>query len=230
MIRHLPLALRLLTVPGIVLCASCGSQQGQAPSGEKPDGKTAPRSQAVELQGQPFPVDEDRIEVDRPKGWRPESLPRQGVVYLCRASGQAAYPRIYLQADNYSGLERVTKANAEEFAEAIRAKLRLKNPDDKREVKPVTIGGIVWASYMGRGRTPNDRTLDLVTLVTVSTGRIYSLQLHADEGTLETYTPHLHAMAGGINFSPVKEEALPAFDSPAPGKTREPAKTQAGTP
>jgi len=168
---------------------------------------------------EPFPVDDGRIEVARPLGWKPETALRKGVVYLCRASAKASYPRIYVLADDYPGLEGVTADNVQKFASAIRSQLRLEKPNDKREVSAVLIGQFAGAAYSGRGRTENDRDLDLLTLVTVSRGRKYSLQLQADPGTLATYTPHLHAMAHELNLSPSKEDEAKSFGAPESAKT-----------
>jgi hypothetical protein len=177
--------------------------------------------------GEPFPVDEGRIEVSPPtlstsegqQEWRREFSSRKGVVFLCRATDKAPYPRIYVHAADYPGLDRVTSDDAQEFAGAIRSQLRLERSDDQRAVAPIVIGDFAGATYSGRG-ADKGRDLELATIVTVSKGRKYSLELHADPGTREKYTPHLQAMAGGINFSPPKDADVKPFG-------QEPAKTQA---
>jgi len=125
------------------------------------------------------------------------------VIYLCRGSRQAAFPRIYVYADDFPGLDRVTAEGVQEFASGVRAELRLANANDRREVSGVIIGDFVGAAYPGRGEVDDrgkKKRLDLLTVVTVRGGRKYRLELRAEEGTLSPFIPILYAMAGGLKF------------------------------
>jgi hypothetical protein len=223
---------------GLGLLLGCGSQhKGSSPSGE-PKEEAAPRVQRVNVSslprlGDPFPADDGRIEVRLPmlstdegeQEWRREFSSKKGVVYLCRATDKAPYPRIYVQAADYPGVDHVTAGDVQEFAKAIRSQLRLEKPGDTREVTAVVIGEFAGAAYPGRG-SDKGRDLDLLTIVTVSKGRKYSVELQADTGSREKYTPHLHAMARGINFSPPKDADSQPFGLEADKK---PAKKDAET-
>src|SRR5262245_51846343 len=114
-------------LPALVLGAGCGSQTETTspPPGKTTDGKTGGEDGPVRVERvkvaalpkleEPFPADQGRIEVARPKGWKPDTSRLKDVVYLCRSSEQAAYPRIYVFANDYPGLDRVTADTALEF-------------------------------------------------------------------------------------------------------------------
>jgi hypothetical protein len=189
----------------LAACAGCGSEVSDAPP-DKKDVDQPPRIEKIDVASLPKleegrGVDDDRIDVARPAGWSPDTSRLKGVVYLCRQSVQDAYPRIYVFAEDYPDVERVTAANVQTFAASVRSKLELDNIKPAGDVTAVIIGDFAGAAYRRRARVEG-KEIERLLIVTVSKGRKYTLELHALPGTLAAFTPFAQAMAKGMNFSP----------------------------
>lgn len=147
-------------------------------------------------------LDEDRLKVAPPKGW--VIPPRKGqVVVWFKESAANDYPQIAVTAEDFDAVMNVTRETAAEFAKALSAEFRRKDPDTKTRATPIHIGDFHGASYRRYARVTSDfRVVELERLVveTVVEGRKYAFEVRAYPGEVQKYADALYAVARGAKF------------------------------
>ncbi|MBI1899693.1 MAG: hypothetical protein HYS13_01095 [Planctomycetia bacterium] len=199
--------------------SGCGDSGGTATVAPTPDGPaTAPAAPQVEVIAlDSLPRVEDHvttrgkhpIEVARPKDWVPAYTPKR--LYATKLKNELTYPQISVTGEEYTGLEKVTAENVQQFAETIRKEQQGKVT---KGPAPVQIGEFLGVSYTDKVRAGGDR-LERLMLVTVHGGQKFTVELRARLGTLEGFAPQAQAVAGNIRFNPSSEPAaVPGEKSP----------------
>ncbi len=190
------------------LTSGCGPPEKAPVSQEK---QTVELGELPELGALIGPLDDGRVKVAPPKGWRVPSR-KAGLVIYFKESERLTYPRIHVTAADCENIINVSKDNVQEFARQVAAELNATADEQQRKVskltepvRPVEVGRFFGVTHARRGKDKNQRVVQRVFVETVLDGRRYTVELQALKGTLRKYRPHLHAVAGGIE--PVRTEA-----------------------
>lgn len=176
------------------------------------------------------PLDEGRVEVAPPSGWRP--LPRDSK-YLARFVQEEAneLPRIVALVDDSPSPE-VSEANAENIGELIKP-LTAEAKKGKRKVvepvRPIALGDRVFARHVRIARF-NDEPCAIVSLQTVSDSRLYTFELYVPAGSdgseyakfVKQHQDAVYATAGRMKLKGDSDAA----SEPEPTATGEPAGTE----
>ena len=142
------------------------------------------------------PLDNGRIMAAPPENWTVPSR-KTGFVVRFVESDRLMYPKIHVTATDYENT-----INVDEFARQVADALQEDEKVTKltEPVTPVEIGRLVGVTHARRAKDPKGRVVERAFIETVVAGRKYTVELQARRGTLRTYRPHLHAVAGGIEF------------------------------
>lgn len=154
------------------------------------------------------PLDDDRIEVAKPKGW--QALPRDSD-FLTRfyETNRNGLPRIEItvEARTYGDLTTVTAANVEQFATLVAADLGELELVEK--VLPLQIGGTPCARYVGRvdlklagGQTISAERQRLLVL---HDSRLYTIDLLVMPNTLRKSRDAAYAACASLRFGTASE-------------------------
>jgi len=175
------------------------------------------------------PLDEGRVQVAPPEGWRPIA---RDAKYLARfVKGDAAeLPRIAVTAADSPSPEvtNVTEENVEELIGPLTAKSKEGKKKPVEPVRPIILGDQVFARHVRMARY-NDEPCAIASLQTVRDGRLYSVELYVKAGSdgseypkfLKQHQDAAYAVAANLKFgddpqpAPVPTEEKPAEEAPA---------------
>ncbi|MEQ8785562.1 MAG: hypothetical protein RIC55_04655 [Pirellulaceae bacterium] len=197
--RGRPILLALLCATA---CAGCGGeppkpvdrfQVKQAKHGQGYD-----LSVAVDLP----PLDEDRLELSVPEGWKAMSRSSQYVIRFDRG-GSLGLPRIEVEAeDSPYEFDTLTAENVEDFARVLDKAVA--GPAIIEPPKPMIIGGTPCARYVigVRLQTRTGGVLDAERQVieTIYKNRLYRVTLLILEGDILKYRDAAYAVVASIKF------------------------------
>lgn len=218
----------------LAVTAGCGSGSSKTSETAKDDPKDVATHATPDLPklGDQMPVvlDEGRLKVSPPEGWITPPRTKNYVVHF-KAGSKLIYPVIGISADDYEGIDDVTKENVEQFAKQVGEAVAKSGGKCSHPVRPYSFGDWVGVTYERKGKSGNF-IVDRRILETVVGNRKYSFELLALDGTVEKYWPHLLAVAAGVEYvkagaeAPPKEkpaEKTPAERPAEPEKKPEPA-------
>jgi len=150
------------------------------------------------------PLDEGRIEVAAPAGWKIAPRSAKWITRL-QKSDAGSYPSIIIQAEDYESIFNVSKTNVDEFAGRVAAAMKKEDSAGKQAVSvdSIVIGSFVGIASERRGKAKHGFkrvVVERLILQTVVAGRKYTIELRTREGELNDYRRPLYAVAAGIKF------------------------------
>jgi len=191
----------LLALFCAAMCAGCGG--GPTKPVDPFAVKVAKDGQGYDLSvGDKLPpLDEGRIELAAPEGWKPMSRSSQYVIRFDRG-GQLSLPRIEVDAeDSPYDIETLTSENVEEFARILDKEVA--GPAILEPPKPMIIGGMPCVRYVVAVRLQT-RTgvLDAERQVieTIFKNRLYRVNLLILEGEILKYRDAAYAVVASLEF------------------------------
>jgi hypothetical protein len=200
------------------LALGCGNSSDQATDGDAAAVVQVSTKNLPALAEYLPPLDDGRIQLAGPRGWRP--VPRSSK-FLARfkRTKDEQYPTIIVTAQDSQSVGDVERGNVEKFA------ARLAKETGAKNVSPLVIGDFVGAAYRkyGKEQGKTSQVLDRLLLVTVVDGREYTLELRARDGELDESRERLFAVAHGAKF--LKAASL----APEPGDATDTITAEAGT-
>ncbi len=149
------------------------------------------------------PLDDDRIEIAKPQGWR--ALPRDSD-YLTRfyEANPNGLPRIEItvEARSYGDLETATSENVEQFAELVAADLAALELVEN--VIPLQIGDTACARYVGlvelKLAAETKISAERQRLLVLQDGRLYTIVLLVLPNTLRRSRDAAYAVCASLRF------------------------------
>ncbi len=187
------------------------------------------------------PLDEGRVEVAPPAGWKPLSRSSRSLASFVKGK-PSELPRIVVKADDApSGdLGDTTEDNVEELSQALDTQLR-KNPKKRvhEDCLPIMLGERMFVRHVRAAALDGDPAV-IQSLQTVVGGRLYTVELICDVNAAdqreyvkslkdfraEGYTVAAHLKFGGespVESAPVETapaEAAPSESVPAETKAK----------
>lgn len=145
-------------------------------------------------------LDNNRVKVPYPKGWRVGPQMNKVVVWF-KESLKYDYPQILVTAEDFEQVLNVTESTISKFVHIITHRLRAKNP--QIQVRPVRVGNRYGALYARRGMVRREflqTELECQIIETVVDGRKYSFELRTYPGHAEKYAPYLYSVFAGTKF------------------------------
>ena len=208
----------------LAIAAGCGSSSSKTSEADKSDPKDVATRKTPELPalGDPMPVvlDEGRLKASPPEGWITPSRVKKYVVHF-KAGSKLIYPVIGIMAEDYEGIDDVTKENVEQFAKQVGEAIAKAGGKCSHPVRAFSFGDWVGATYERQAKDGR-MILDRRVLETVVGNRKYTFELLAMEGTVEKYWPHLLAVAAGVEYVKGGAEARPPKKKPVEKTPEEP--------
>jgi hypothetical protein len=186
-----------------------GDQTSQGGSGELGakviDVKTLPK-----LEDSLPPLDEGRIEVAAPEGWRPMSRNMDFVArFAPKGVSGSTPPRILVTAAAAPGdsPKTLTASDAAAF-EAYMGPILDKELSGKKDIREtprtLIIGDRPWSRYVLARKTKQGVPVDGQVLKTVANGRIYTMELQVYHQTnMIEFRDEAYAIAAGMKFPKV---------------------------
>jgi hypothetical protein len=233
----------LIVVGSGILLSGCGGQGGASSAGgsgeEQVEEVSTSEIKRREVETLPEvdsylpPLDEGRVRVAPPKGWR---ILSRDAKYLARfTKGEASsLPRIaVLAADSPSPeITNATEADMPALLELLTAKSKEGKKKPLEPVRPIILGDQLFARHVRLARY-NDAPCAIVSLQTVKDGRLYTVELYVEAGSdgndypkfLKQDQDKAYAVAGNMKFG---DE--PASPMPTPETESPPAEPSAETP
>ena len=149
------------------------------------------------------PLDEDRIEIAKPKNW--QALPRDSD-FLTRfyESNRNGLPRIEItvKPQTYGDLTTVTAENVEQFAQLVAADLGELELVEK--VLPLQVGSTPCARYVGRVdlklATGQTISAERQRLLVLQDSRLYTIDLLVMPNTLRKSRNAAYAVCASLRF------------------------------
>lgn len=155
----------------------------------------------------PFPgaPDDGRLKLNTPKKW--DWLPKRSeYIVAFYLSDKNAPPLIFVREAKYpvEGVENVTKADVETFAEKVAATLKKNNVKPIEPLRPMMLGDTPVVRYVRldkRGANAIERQI----LVTVQNGRQYEIDLQIYPKTMAQHRDSGYAVAASMQFIPTTD-------------------------
>ena len=171
------------------------------------------------------PLDEGRVEVAAPVGWRP--LPRSSKSLASFVKGKASeLPRITVTASEppAADLGDTTEENAEKLAAALDDQLRRESKEVPEACLPIILGERVFVRHVRLASLAGDPAV-IQSLQTIAGGRLYTAELicfvnapdrRQYEKSLKEYRDEGYAVAANMKFGGAADplSAVPAAKPP----------------
>jgi hypothetical protein len=154
------------------------------------------------------PLDSGRVEVAIPQDWFRLPRNQERLIGFNMIEGRK-HPAILLTVHENATTETLDETSVIELARQVYADLEANPFADEEQPPEVTafrLGDFLGVSYLRRGRVKNV-SVERLFFVTEHGGRRYKLELRTAKGTLESFRPHLQAVATSLTFPDTDQEA-----------------------